>query len=54
MKLTQDQLILQKDNRCIKCGCKLNGLSYSTYFELNTNIKNFKSDLCPNCLSSKK
>ena len=54
MKLSQEQLILKRDNRCIECGCKLNGLSYSTYFEINTNIKNFKSNLCPNCLSKKK
>lgn len=53
MKLTQEQLILKRDNRCIECGCKLNGLSYSNYFEVNTSIKNFKSDLCQNCLSDK-
>ncbi|WP_373601142.1 hypothetical protein [Paraclostridium bifermentans] len=54
MKLSQEQLILKRDNRCIECGCKLNGLSYSTDFEMNTNINKFKSDFCPNCLSSKK
>ena len=54
MKLSQDQLILKNDNRCIECSCKLNGLTYSSDFEMNTNIKNFKSDLCPNCLSNKK
>ena len=54
MKLSQEQLILKRDTRCIECGCKLNGLSYSNYFEINTNIKNFKSNLCPNCLSNKK
>lgn len=42
MKLTQEQLILKRDNRCIECGCKLNGLSYSTYFEQNTNVKKFQ------------
>lgn len=54
MKLNQEQLILKRDNRCIECGCKLNGLSYSTEFEMNSSISNFKSDLCPHCLSNKK
>lgn len=54
MKLTQEQLILKKDGRCIECGSKLNGLSYSNYFEQNTSVKNFKSDLCSTCLLNKK
>ncbi|MEG2984604.1 MAG: hypothetical protein ACRCYC_05290 [Paraclostridium sp.] len=53
MKLNQEQLILKRDNRCIECGCKLNGLSYSTDFEINSSVSNFKSDLCPHCLSKK-
>ena len=52
MKLTQEQLILKNDNRCIQCGCKLNGVTYSTYFEENTSIKKFKSCLCIHCLAS--
>ncbi|CEJ73999.1 hypothetical protein JGS6364_02871 [[Clostridium] sordellii] len=54
MKLSKEQLILKRDNRCIECGCKLNGLSYSIDFEMNMNVNNFKCDLCPNCLSNKK
>lgn len=52
MKLNQEQLILQRDNRCIECGCKLNGFSYSVYFEENTTLKKFKSNLCIHCLAS--
>lgn len=54
MKLAQEQLILKNDNRCIKCGCKLNGLTYSPYFEENTSFKKFKSCLCIHCLASSK
>lgn len=54
MRLTHEQVILKRDNRCIECGCKLNGLSYSVHFEENTSFKKFKTHLCINCLACKK